>query len=252
MPGADNVLAVASYDGNAWWDWHQMIVNSDGSMWPSWVGNSPFDRAIGSRVFFSPTGAHLQGFDVDGIFSGGRFSLAVSTTGLQSSPVTGGGYGHTVAACGDSVFAASGDIFDGETLVTIGRVTLPVVANAYVKGQAVACDHATDRLYYLQQYSDGTNTNHTTLDVLELSTQTLIGSSELPDRSGVVTQMTALGDFGVAYWITSNPYPSPYEAPQADDELFVVSYPSPPRRIRVPHPPVQPGRPCGTCPPHRH
>ncbi|MGD0579701.1 MAG: hypothetical protein ABSC08_12310 [Bryobacteraceae bacterium] len=231
MPGTTDVLAVSSYDGVTWSDWRQMILDPGGFMRPQYSGTSPLYIDQGRAIFFSPSGQRLQGFDVDRLSGNGRWSLPAGPDGLQYSPPAGRGYGVNVAHCGSTVFAASGDFFDSETLEPLGTVSLPADGILSLNRQTVACDPGSDRLYFLQQYSaliGGNVFNQARIHALKLSTRELTGTAQLPVSVGIATQMVALGPYGVACWFGTNPeleavLPSPYNTLPDTDEVFIVS-----------------------------
>ena len=229
VPGTRDVLAVSATNGSAS-DWLQTILEPDGKPRPKWVGELPFQRVLGDFLFFTPDATRLQGFDRHSMNAGGRWSLLAGPDGLEYARALSQGNEPTVAVCGGTVFTASGATYDAISLDALAPMRFPEATVVGIPDQAVACDTARDRLYYVrhfQEWRNGNTTEKTLLFTYQLSTRELLRTRDLPNRAGSITQMQAVGDAGIAYWISQRPYPVVLDLapPTLEDELFIVHEP---------------------------
>jgi hypothetical protein len=206
-PGTSDVLAVSAR-GTGWPDWRQIILDPGGAMRPQWVGQVS-GYALGATIFFSSDGSRLQVANYpSNTGTGSLWSLPAGSAGLQYAPPLSGDVSQGVAVCGGLVYSASGPIYDRQTLAQVGSVSFPET-NLWIPWvkAAVACDAARDRVYYWRSYQTSPIHSVAVLDTFAAFTNELLNSQTLPQREGTVTQMVAVGDAGVAFWISTEPFP---------------------------------------------
>ncbi len=221
-PGTQNVLGLTTNDGEAWLNWRAMMIGSDGRMLPSWAPNVFPNYLIGQTVFFSPSGSRLQAIGYDEGMSG-MWSLPVISSGVQYEPQKAQYQRGPMAHCSGLIFASNGNVYDGETMEARGSVEVPAFESPDFDN-AVACDEAHDRLYYIRTSMQGDAALHS----YQLTTRTLLQTRELPSLAGrgAVAKMEALGNRGVAYWTSNNAdYNGPYVERDPEDELFIAMDP---------------------------